>query len=202
MISPVMCKMNIDLYYTRIVPFKLDMDDPFQLNLLFFLSMYRPPMEGKLNDATFAFARQQYLNLHCTVHFWKAAYNFHFYVNISEFTELSHFLIFANQCSWTCKQVAISQINNRGSLLLSGYQTFTRCPCLCPDLRWKTSDHNIHSKKTWPPFFHQNWVISLLREERGGIAGVRVGHFSWGQMEMVTWISYKSSIYSFSFPRR
>ena len=98
MIWPAMCKMNIDLYYTRIVPFKLDMDDPFQLNLLFFLSMYRPPMEGKLNDATFAFARQQYLNLHCTVHFWKAAYNFHFYVNISEFTELSHFLIFANQC--------------------------------------------------------------------------------------------------------
>ena len=98
MISPVMCKMNIDLYYTRIVPFKLDMDDPFQLNLLFFLSMYRPPMEGKLNDTTFAFTRQQYSNLYCTVHFWKAAYNFHFYFHISEFTELSHFLIFANQC--------------------------------------------------------------------------------------------------------
>ena len=63
---------NLNLFYNLIlyiVPFKLDMEDPFQLNLLFFLSMYRPPMEGKLNDTTFAFARQQYLNLHCTVHF-------------------------------------------------------------------------------------------------------------------------------------
>ena len=121
------------------------------------------------------------------------------------YQNLQNFLIFqVLQISVNehAKQVAISQINNRGSLLLSGYQTFTRCPCLCPDLRWKTSDHNIHSKKTWPPFLHQNWVISLLREERGGIAGVRVGHFSWGQMEMVTWISYISSKYYFSFPRR